>query len=154
MLDGSILGNLMAEGGSETHDCCGGLGQTLGVVGIFLRGLVNEGAAGAARGDIGKRVRTVSRVDEIAQKHHVIAYAFEPDVVWLKGAKDSLEIVHILGESRVSECFFDSACVQRNFDGEVIANGKTELARSVFGRPCWRWTRHGDWGCAEEGHVF
>ncbi len=117
MLGWRILGDLFAEDIGQTDDGCRGLRQTLRISGIFFRRLMHESSAGAACGDIGKRVRAVRWIDEIAQQHDIVTNTIELDAMRFESSKNGLQIVDIFGESAVGERFLDTGLIERDLEG-------------------------------------
>ena len=66
-------------------------------------GLVGEGAAGEAGGDVGEGVGAVGGVDEVAVEHDVVADVFEVDALGFEGAEDGFQVVDLLGKGGVFE---------------------------------------------------
>ncbi len=74
--------SLLAQRVGEPLRGVGGLGEE--VRDLLRRGLLGhrrERPMGEARGDVGERVRTVRRVDEIAVEHDVVAHTGERDAL-------------------------------------------------------------------------
>ncbi len=123
---GVALGHLRGEDAGEADDGGGGFGETIGVGGIGLGGLMDERAIGGAGGDVGERVRGVRGIDEVALQHDVGDVAAQSDAVRSKRAQDRLEIVDELGEGCVFEGGAEVGRVEGDFDGGGAVDGEAE----------------------------
>src|SRR6185437_4485897 len=129
---GRGLRELFGEDDSEARDGGRGCREACGVVEVFVGGLVQEREAGGARSDVGKCMRAVRRVEEVALEHHVSDRAGECDAVWLKCAEDGFEIVDLLRERGVGKGFAETWGVEGDRDGVGGGDGEAEAAGGIY----------------------